>query len=47
MTSFIVGLGWYSKNQEKRFKFDWERGLSDVGDEFTSVELQHKALEWR
>jgi uncharacterized protein (DUF433 family) len=40
------------KHQGKRigkreFKFDWEGGLSDMKDEFTSVELQHKAAEWR
>lgn len=31
----------------KKFKFDWEGGLSEMRDKFTSVELQHKALEWR
>jgi hypothetical protein len=35
------------KKIKKRFKFDWEGGLSDIRDEFTSVELQHKASEWR
>lgn len=35
------------KNRRKKFKFDWEGGLSDIGDKFTSVELQHRALEWR
>ena len=32
---------------KRKFKFDWEGGLSDIRDKFTSVELQHKALEWR
>jgi len=32
---------------EKGFKFDWEGGLLEIGKDFTSVELQHKALEWR
>ena len=36
-----------AKKIKKRFKFDWEGGLSDIRDEFTSVELQHKASEWR
>ncbi|MCD6530944.1 DUF2281 domain-containing protein [bacterium] len=27
--------------------FDWEGGLSDIGEEIDAVELQHKALEWR
>ena len=31
----------------KKFKFDWEGGLSEMQEKFTSVELQHKALEWR
>lgn len=31
----------------KKFRFDWEGGLSEIGDKFTSVELQHKAMEWR
>ncbi len=38
------------KNEEinsKGFKFDWEGGLSEIREDFTSVELQHKALEWR
>ena len=34
-------------SRSKGFKFNWEGGLSEVKDEFTSVELQHKASEWR
>ena len=33
--------------QEDEFRFDWEGGLSELKDKYTSVELQHKALEWR
>jgi hypothetical protein len=29
------------------FKFNWAGGLADFGKEFTAVELQHKANEWR
>ncbi len=32
---------------KKKFKFDWEGGLADVKDKMTSVELQHKAMDWR
>jgi hypothetical protein len=28
------------------FKFDWEGALEDLRDQYTSVELQHKALQW-
>ena len=32
---------------KKEFKFDWEGGLADIKDKMTSVELQHKAIDWR
>ena len=32
---------------KKKFSFSWEGGLSDLKENYTSVELQHKALEWR
>jgi len=35
------------KTKRGKFRFDWEGGLSDLKEEYTSVELQHKALEWR
>lgn len=31
----------------KGFKFDWEGGLANLKKKFSSVELQHKASEWR
>ena len=31
----------------KKFKFDWAGGLSKIKGKFTSVELQHKVMEWR
>ena len=30
-----------------RLRFDWVGAISDLKDEYTSVELQHKASEWR
>lgn len=35
------------KVESKKFNFGWEGGLSEIKEEFSSVELQHKALEWR
>ncbi len=36
------------KNEDvNKFKFDWEGGLSELKDQYTSVELQHKASDWR
>lgn len=38
----------YTKRRKKgKFKFDWDGGLSKLRNKFTSVELQHKAMEWR
>ena len=36
-----------NEKRAKKFKFNWEGGLKEVADKYTSVELQHKALEWR
>ncbi|PKM83693.1 MAG: hypothetical protein CVU88_01655 [Firmicutes bacterium HGW-Firmicutes-13] len=35
------------KLNKNNFRFDWEDGLSEIKDEFTSIELQHRSLEWR
>ena len=39
------------KHQEpktlRNFNFSWEGGLSELKDEYSAVELQHKAAEWR
>ncbi len=32
---------------EKKLEFDWEGGLLEIRENFTSVELQHKSMEWR
>lgn len=29
------------------FKFNWSGGLADLGQEYSAVELQHQASEWR
>jgi len=33
-----------SGKKPKKFRFDWEGGLSHLKNEFTSVELAHKSL---
>jgi len=30
----------------RRLKADWGGALADLGQQYTSVELQHKAREW-
>ena len=32
------------KTKKGKLTFDWEGGLSDLREKYTSVELQHKAL---
>ncbi|MCZ7622383.1 hypothetical protein KsCSTR_20030 [Candidatus Kuenenia stuttgartiensis] len=37
----------YKEEKKGKLTFDWEGGLSDLKEKYTSVELQHKAMEWR
>jgi hypothetical protein len=36
-----------SKKTRHNFSFSWENGLSELKDQYTSVELQHKINELR
>ena len=45
--SFIKYKRVLRKRRKNKFTFKWEGGLSELKGQFTSVELQHKALEWR
>lgn len=40
-----------SKKKQKsvgtHFDFTWEGSLSDVKDKYSSVDLQHRAMDWR
>lgn len=44
---FLLNKHVQPKQKTKSFAFDWEGGLSNLADKFSSVELQHKALDWR
>jgi len=44
---FLLQKHGSAKAKKGKFKFDWEGGLSDLKEKYTSVELQHKSLEWR
>ncbi len=35
------------KKNDKRLRQDWAGALRDYRDQYTSLELQKKALEWR
>jgi len=35
------------KKGKKKPKFDWAGALKDLRGQYTSVELQHKIVEWR
>lgn len=37
----------HKKTQKGKPKFQWANTLSDLSDQYTSVELQHKISEWR
>jgi len=42
----LTKYGSKEKSRDK-FSFNWEGGLSKLKDKFSSIQLQHKALEWR
>lgn len=44
---FLLSKYQQKETVRKKFKFDWEGGLSGIREKFTSVDLQHKALELR
>jgi galactose-1-phosphate uridylyltransferase len=44
---FLISKKQKNKNQEKRLKQDWAGALSEFSNQYSSVELQKKALEWR
>jgi hypothetical protein len=44
---FLLNKYGSKKVKKSKFKFDWEGGLAKLKNKYTSVELQHKALEWR
>ncbi len=37
---------WKGEGQHGKMKLSWFGALEDVGKEFTSLELQRKALDW-
>ena len=46
-TDFLLSKQEKKKAKKERFNFSWEGGLWDIGNNVSSVELQHHALEWR
>jgi hypothetical protein len=44
---FLVNKYKIKDKLEKKFKFDWEGGLAELQEKYSSVELQHKASELR
>ena len=44
---FLLSKYGSKKSDKNKFKFDWEGGLSKLNNKYTSIELQHKSLEWR
>jgi hypothetical protein len=44
---FLLSKKLRKKANKEKFKFDWEGGLADIGNEMSSVELSHRSMEWR
>jgi hypothetical protein len=46
-TDFLLSKQKKEKAKKEKFNFSWEDGLSDIESDVSSVELQHRAFEWR
>ena len=44
---FLTNKYYNKKSIKKGLKFNWEGGLSEFKEKYSSVELQHKSMEWR
>lgn len=44
---YVESLSPADQRKKKEITFSWAGGLSEFRDEFTSLELQKKASEWR
>jgi len=44
---FLINKYSKSPKEKKPFKFTWQGGLAEISKKYTSVELQHKAMDWR
>ena len=44
---FLSGKYKRKPGDKQKFSFSWENGLSDLKNQFTSVELQHQANKLR
>jgi len=44
---FLIHKKTASKEKENKLKQDWAGALKEYSDQYTSLELQRKSLEWR
>ena len=44
---FLINKYGIDSSNKREFKFQWSGGLSDISKQYNSVELQHKAMDWR
>lgn len=44
---FLLSKYGSNKKETSKFKFDWEGSLNKLKNEYSSVDLQHKSLDWR
>jgi hypothetical protein len=44
---FLLSKQEKKKAMKEKFNFSWEGGLSYIGNNVSSVDLQHNSLEWR
>ena len=44
---FLINKYGINDSNKKTFSFNWGGGLSEISNKYSSVELQHKSMDWR
>jgi hypothetical protein len=44
---FLINKYGIDSSNKRKFKFQWSGGLAEISKQHNSVELQHKAMDWR
>ena len=44
---FLINKYGTTSKEKKPFNFSWQGGLSEISKKYSSVDLQHKSMDWR
>ena len=44
---FLINKYGTASKEKRPFNFSWQGGLTEISNIYSSVDLQHKAMDWR